>query len=395
MKYIKTKITSLLLITAVLFNCFSVMAIGETKEESKASMALEAKSVILMEPSTGKILFEQNPDEKLPIASVTKVMTMLLIYEALEEGKISMTDTVTVSEYAAGMGGSQIFLEPMEQQSVEDLVKSIVIASANDAAVAMGEFIGGSVESFVNDMNEKAKELGMENTVFKNPCGLDVEGQYSSARDVALMTRELITNYPDVFKYSTVWQDSIVHKTRRGEEEFGLTNTNKLIKWYDGATGLKTGSTSKALYCLSGTAEKNGLQLISVILAAPTPKDRFQETMKMFDYGFANYAVVESDAAGTIVGEAEVEKGKAETVEGEIKDVVTTVIKKGASQELAKEVMMKESVHAPIVKGEVIGEVIYSYENKEIGRSDILATEDVEEASLVDTLESLKDIWFK
>ncbi|MBQ7241750.1 MAG: D-alanyl-D-alanine carboxypeptidase, partial [Firmicutes bacterium] len=227
---------------------------------------LHSKSVILKEANTDTIIYETNSHEALPPASITKIMTLLLIYDACAEGRFKWDDPVTVSEHAASMGGSQVFLEPYETQTAADMTKCIAIASANDAAVAMAEFIGGSEEGFVAQMNEKAKELGMEDTHFVNACGLDADGHLSSAYDIALMSEELMSRYPEVKEYTTTWQDTITHNTKKGSTEFGLTNTNKLIKWYPYATGLKTGSTGKALCCLSGTAEKNGLSLVAVVM---------------------------------------------------------------------------------------------------------------------------------
>lgn len=341
------------------------------------------------------MLYEKNPDEKLPPASVTKVMTLYLIYEAIDSGKIKWEDTVTVSEYAASMGGSQIFLEPMEKQDVKTLTKSIAIASANDAAVAMAEHIAGSEQEFVKLMNQKAKELGMENTNFENACGLDTDtvNHYMSARDIAIISRELMTKYPDVKEFTTKWQDTITHKTRKGETEFGLTNTNKLLKMYDGATGLKTGSTKKALYCLSGSAERNGLSIIAVVMASPDPKVRFQEVAKMFDYGFANYQVVQCDEQGKNMGYTNVYKGEKPTVNGIIEKPASFVIKKGASTDIQKDIQMIEGVKAPVIKGTKIGEAIYTYEGNEIGRIDILAEEDIKKASLNDMLKRLIIDW--
>ena len=269
-------------LTAVLTLLFSVgcclpALAAEKQYENLTDLGLTSKSALLMEEDTGTILYEQNSHEALPPASVTKVMTLLLIYEGERDGKFEWTDTVQVSEHAASMGGSQVFLEEGETQTAADMTKSIAIASANDAAVAMAEFLAGSEEAFVQKMNERAKELGMEDTNFVNACGLDTEGHVSSAYDIALMSRELMENFPEIKEYTTTWQDSIIHKTRRGEETFGLTNTNKLIQWYDGATGLKTGSTGNALYCLSGTAERDGMGLIAVVMAAPDYKVRFRE----------------------------------------------------------------------------------------------------------------------
>lgn len=355
--------------------------------------AIDAKSYILMEASTGTVLSENNSEEPLPPASVTKIMTLLLIYDSVNEGKIKWDDMVTVSEHAASMGGSQIFLEPNEQQSVETLTKSIAIASANDAAVAMAESIAGSEESFVGMMNEKAKELGMKNTTFVNACGLDAEGHKMSAKDIALMSRELITKYPDIKKYTTTWQDTITHTTSKGTTEFGLTNTNKLIKWYKDATGLKTGSTSEALYCLSGTAERDGMELIAVVMAAPDPKVRFQTTMKLLDYGFANYRLQSGKAAGEIVGKVPVYKGMLDTVDGAVASPVNIVTPKENKAELTSKTEFVESINAPVKRGDKIGEIIYYTNNKEIARANIIANEDVEKANLTKNISRLLQFW--
>lgn len=355
--------------------------------------AIDAKSYILMEASTGTILSESNSDEPLPPASVTKIMTLLLIYDAVNSGKIKWEDMVSVSEHAASMGGSQIFLEPNEQQSVETLTKSIAIASANDAAVAMAEFIAGSEESFVNMMNEKAKEIGMKNATFVNACGLDTEGHKMSAKDIAIMSRELITKYPDIKKYTTTWQDTINHTTSKGTTEFGLTNTNKLIKWYKDATGLKTGSTGKALYCLSGTALRDGMELIAVVMAAPNPKARFQTTMKLLDYGFANYRLQNGKKAGEIVGQVPVYKGMTDKVNGAVASPVNIVTPKENKSELDCKVELAESINAPVKKGDKLGEIIYYTNNKEIARTNVIANEDIEKANLTKNISRLLQMW--
>lgn len=390
------KILIFLMLSIFIFrSSLTIFANEQQVEQQTENLDVLAKSAILIEATTGKVLYEKNPDEKLPPASVTKVMTLYLIYEAIDSGKIKWEDTVTVSEYAASMGGSQIFLEPMEKQDVKTLTKSIAIASANDAAVAMAEYIAGSEQEFVKLMNEKAKELGMENTNFENACGLDTDtvNHYMSARDIAIISRELMTKYPDVKEFTTKWQDTITHKTRKGETEFGLTNTNKLLKMYDGATGLKTGSTKKALYCLSGSAERNGLSIIAVVMASPDPKVRFQEVAKMFDYGFANYQVVQCDEQGKNMGYTNVYKGERPTVNGIIEKPASFVIKKGASTDIQKDIQMIEGVKAPVIKGTKIGEAIYTYEGNEIGRIDILAEEDIKKASLNDMLKRLIIDW--
>ncbi len=355
--------------------------------------AIDAKSYILMEASTGTVLSESNSDEPLPPASVTKIMTLLLIYDAVNSGKIKWEDMVSVSEHAASMGGSQIFLEPNEQQSVETLTKSIAIASANDAAVAMAEFIAGSEESFVNMMNEKAKEIGMKNATFVNACGLDTEGHKMSAKDIAIMSRELITKYPDIKKYTTTWQDTITHTTSKGTTEFGLTNTNKLIKWYKDATGLKTGSTGKALYCLSGTALRDGMELIAVVMAAPNPKARFQTTMKLLDYGFANYRLQSGKKAGEIVGQVPVYKGMTDKVNGAVASPVNIVTPKENKSELDCKVELAESINAPVKKGDKLGEIIYYTNNKEIARTNVIANEDIEKANLTKNISRLLQMW--
>lgn len=390
------KILIFLMLSIFIFrSSLTIFANEQQVEQQTENLDVLAKSAILIEATTGKVLYEKNPDEKLPPASVTKVMTLYLIYEAIDSGKIKWEDTVTVSEYAASMGGSQIFLEPMEKQDVKTLTKSIAIASANDAAVAMAEYIAGSEQEFVKLMNEKAKELGMENTNFENACGLDTDtvNHYMSARDIAIISRELMTKYPDVKEFTTKWQDTITHKTRKGETEFGLTNTNKLLKMYDGATGLKTGSTKKALYCLSGSAERNGFSIIAVVMASPDPKVRFQEVAKMFDYGFANYQVVQCDEQGKNMGYTNVYKGEKPTVNGIIEKPASFVIKKGASTDIQKDIQMIEGVKAPVIKGTKIGEAIYTYEGNEIGRIDILAEEDIKKASLNDMLKRLIIDW--
>ncbi|MCL1878501.1 MAG: D-alanyl-D-alanine carboxypeptidase [Defluviitaleaceae bacterium] len=357
------------------------------------SLAIDAKASLLMEAETGKILHEHNAHEKLAPASVTKVMTMLLIYEALDQERVKWDDVVTVSAHAASMGGSQIFLEQEEKQTVRDLVKSIVIASANDAAVAMAEFIAGSEEAFVSQMNAKAASLGMENTHFLNACGLDADGHLTTAHDIALMSRELILKYPEVFDYTTIRLDKIIHRTARGEEEFGLTNTNKLIRSYSGATGLKTGSTSQALYCISATAEKEGMQLIAVVLAAPDPTIRFGGAMKMFDYGYANYALVSKEETGASMGEVRVYKGTTETAPAVIKEQVNMLAPKGKHVELSGEVVLADFLDAPVAEGTVVGEVIYTWEGAEVGRSELIIPQEIERASVWMIMERLFERW--
>lgn len=364
--------------------CLSALA-AEKQYENLTDLGLTSKSALLMEEDTGTILYEQNSHEALPPASVTKVMTLLLIYEGERDGKFEWTDTVQVSEHAASMGGSQVFLEKGETQTAADMTKSIAIASANDAAVAMAEFLAGSEEAFVQKMNERAKELGMEDTNFVNACGLDTEGHVSSAYDIALMSRELMENFPEIKEYTTTWQDSIVHKTRRGEETFGLTNTNKLIQWYDGATGLKTGSTGNALYCLSGTAERDGMGLIAVVMAAPDYKVRFREVMQLLDYGFANYAIEKGREKGYAMGEVPVEKGMTDTVEAVVAEEISVLVPKGKEAQWETKTELLPAVSAPVEAGTKVGELVYLRDGEEVGRVELTAGENVEKAN-VDTM---------
>lgn len=366
--------------------------VNAAQHENITDLGLKSKSAILMEASTGDILYEQNSDEKLPPASITKIMTLLLIYEAERDGKIKWDDKVTVSQHAASMGGSQVFLEEGETQTAADMTKCIAIASANDAAVAMAEYIGGSEDGFVELMNSRAKELGMDNTEFKNACGLDTEGHITTAKDIALMSKELIKNFPDIIKYTTTWQDTINHTTRKGTTEFGLTNTNKLIRWYDGATGLKTGSTGNAKYCLSATDDKNGMELIAVIMAAPDNKSRFSEAIKLLDYGYANYAVVSGAKKGDSAGEIPVSKGEHETVLLEVSEDINAMIQKGGSEpEIVYE--LTESLQAPIEKGVKAGEAVYMLDGQVIAKADVITSEAVERASLPTVAERLLKSW--
>ncbi|MDR0273391.1 MAG: D-alanyl-D-alanine carboxypeptidase [Clostridiales bacterium] len=376
----------ILLIVCALF--FSVPAFANS------NVSIDAKASLLMEAETGKILHEHNAHEKLAPASVTKVMTMLLIYEALDQERIKWDDIVTISAHAASMGGSQIFLEQEERQSVRDLTKSIVIASANDAAVAMAEFISGSEEAFVSQMNAKAQSLGMTNTNFVNSCGLDAPGHLTTAHDIALMSRELILKYPEVFDYTKIRLDKIIHRTARGEEEFGLTNTNRLIRSYSGATGLKTGSTGEALYCISATAEKEGMQLIAVVLAAPDPVIRFDGAMKMLDYGYANYTLVAKEDEGTPMGEIRIYKGEIESSPVVIKEQVNMLAPKGKHVVLDGEVIICDSLNAPVAQGHAAGEVIYTWEGTEVGRSQLIIPEDIEKASVFDIMQRNFKRWF-
>ncbi len=343
-----------------------------------SSMELSCEGAILIEASTGTILFEQNADKQLRPASVTKIMTMLLIFEALEKEQIALDDVVTVSAHAASMGGSQVFLEENEQQTVETLLKCISIASANDASVAMAEFIAGSEEEFVNRMNQKAAALGMANTNFINCCGLDADGHLTSARDVAIMSRELITKYPQIHKYSTIWMDEFEHVTKKGTSKFGLTNTNKLISTYPYATGLKTGSTSLAKYSVSATATKDDVTLIAVIMADVDYKVRFTNAQKLLDYGFANCKIY-ADNNPPLLAPIEVKNGTRPDINLCYHEYFTYIDTTGANLSNIKTVLnLPQELHAPINNDQVIGTLDYYLNEQKIGSLNIYPTTTVD-----------------
>lgn len=332
-------------------------------------MALSCVSAILMDAATGRVLYEKNADEALPPASVTKVMTLLLVMEAIESGKIALTDTVSVSAKAASMGGSQVYLKEGESMSVEEMLKCVVIASANDCAVALAEFVSGSEENFVAAMNTRATELGMVNTHFENTNGLDdtVKNHVTSARDIAIMSRALIA-YPKILSYSSIWMDSI----RDGA--FGLTNTNRLVRFYPGCTGLKTGSTSRAGFCISATAERDGLSLICVIMGAETRDLRNASAAKLLDYGFANFTTYRAKGGKESLALLGGDKRSTEVV---WQDFCVT-IPKGQGANVSCERLLPESLAAPIRAGEEVGAMIYRLQGKEIGRVPIRAVQGVE-----------------
>lgn len=334
---------------------------------------IKAKSAILMEVNTGTILYEQNADEKLPPASITKIMSLLLVMEAIRDGKMSVEDVVSASEHACSMGGSQIWLEPGETMTIDDLLKAAVIASANDATVALGEQIAGSEEGFVSMMNARAKELGMTNTHFVNATGLDAEGHISSAHDVAIMSRELIKH--DLIKnYSTVWMDSL----RDGESE--LVNTNKLVRFYEGTTGLKTGTTSGAGYCLSATAERNGLELVAVIMSGDTSNDRFNGAKKLLDYGFANYEYTTIKPQPD-VSEISIKKGVQKSVIIKVEQDFGSLLKKSNAASITQQTKLNQNLTAPIQKGDVVGAVEFYLNDEVIGSVDVVAAEKVDKMS--------------
>jgi D-alanyl-D-alanine carboxypeptidase (penicillin-binding protein 5/6) len=360
-------------------------AVETSVQADNPNLALTSKSAILMEASTGTVIYEQNPDEKLSPASITKIMTLILIFDALKEGKITLEDKVTTSAYAKSMGGSQVFLEEGEQQTVDTLIKCIVIASGNDASVTMAEYICGSEAEFINQMNQRAQGLGMTNTHFEDCCGLtDSTNHYTTARDVAIMSRELITKYPQIFNYSTIWMENITHVTAKGTSEFGLSNTNKLLKQYEWATGLKTGSTSVAKYCVSATAKKDGMDLIAVIMAAPDYKVRFSEAISLFNYGYSNCKLY-TDSDMKLPEQVRIQNGVKDNLTCQYSKQFTYLSKSGENtSEITKEIKMNKDITAPIKKGDVVGQTVYSLQGTEIGSVDILAAESIKSAGFAD-----------
>ena len=352
------------------------------------TLNLESESAILIEQNTGQILYSHNIHEKLRPASVTKVMSILLIMEALDNGKISLTERIPCSENASSMGGSQIWLDPKETLSVDEMLKAICVVSANDCTVAMAEYLGGSEENFVNMMNQKAKELGMNDTTFKNCHGIDEDGHETSSYDISLMSRELLAKHPNITNYTTIWMDSL----RDGKSE--LVNTNKLIRNYNGATGLKTGSTSLALYNLSASATRDGLSLIAVIMKAPSTKIRFAEAQKLLDYGFINYSAKEFGKEGDIVKTVAVNKGIEKELDLVFDDKASVLLKKGEEKNVLQEITIDENILAPIAKGQKFGEAVYSLNGEIIGRVNIVASKEIKKVNLWNMTTHLYNIWF-
>lgn len=341
---------------------------------------------LLMDYDTGTVMAEYNPDEPMPIASVTKVMTMLICMEAIQAGKITFDDMVTASEYACSMGGSQIYLEPGEQMSVNDLMKSIAVGSANDACVVMAEHIMGSETTFVDAMNERAQALGMNNTHFMNCNGLDEDNHYSSARDVAIMSRELL-KHDSIRPFLTIWMDTV----RNGE--FGLSNTNKLIRFYEGAIGVKTGSTSKAKYCLSSAATRNELTLIGVVLGAETTANRFETAKELLNYGFSNYKISTLINKNENMGEILVKKGVKESVSTLTESDYKKLTGKQNTDKVERKVVLEEEIKAPVKKGQQVGKIELMENGKKIGEVKIVAEEDVIRIGTVDVLLGIVKQW--
>ena len=353
--------------------CFLLMLslFSSVNTKAKDINSLTSPSAILLDGYTGKVLFEKEPDKKLPPASVTKIMTMLLVMEAIDRGQISLDDVVTVSENAAKKEGSHIFLAPNEQMSVRDLMKGVAVASGNDASIALGEYLAGSHEKFVEKMNSRAKELGMTNTHFVNCNGLDADGHLTTARDIGIMTVELL-KHPKIFEFTTIWTDTLRNGT------FDLANTNKLIRFYDGANGMKTGSTSKAGCCISATALRDGMQLVAVIMGAPNSKERFSDASTLLNYGFGSFENRVLGKADKVYKHLEVNKGVNQTVSVKQKNDFSAVIPKGKGGEITSKETLPEIVESPIKKGQKIGDISFFAGSEKLGSVDLIADEDVE-----------------
>ncbi|HSQ88276.1 D-alanyl-D-alanine carboxypeptidase family protein [Romboutsia sp.] len=356
--------------------------------ENGTPMNISSKSAILMDVGSGQILYEKNAHDKLPPASVTKVMTMLLCVEALDSGKIKLEDKVQISDTAASMGGSQIFLEPGETQDVNSLLKGIAVASANDACVAMAEYVAGSVEGFVDNMNAKAKELGMKDTHFANTNGLPVDNHYTSAYDIALMSRELL-KHESITKYLTTWMDQVV--VGKKQVTVGLANTNKMVKHYQGTTGVKTGFTQEAKYCLSASAKRGDTHLVSATLGAETSPERFKDASNLLNFGFANYESVKLCSKDDNIATLTLDKAEDNKVNLVAKENLTVLIKKGGNKDFTRRIKVSENPNIPIKKGTVLGQVEVYQGKKMVGKVDLVNTKDINKASYLQMLQRVID----
>lgn len=362
-------------------------------DETTGGILLTCPSAILMEASTKSVIYEKAPDERRSPASITKIMTAILIFDAIEAGKISLEDEVVTSAYAKSMGGSQVYLEEGEKQTVDTLIKCIMVSSGNDASVAMAEYIAGSESGFVQMMNERAASLGMENTHFEDCCGLtDSDNHYTTARDIALMAQELITRYPQIKSYTTIWMENITHVTMQGSKEFGLANTNKLLKQYPYTTGLKTGSTNKAKYCVCATANKDGVELIAVIMGCPNYKDRFTEAQSLLQFGYTTCKLYQDENPPELTPIL-VKGGIDKQVPAVYKENFSWLFVSGEDFSNMEKMLTTNELTAPIEKGEQIGTVTYRLNGKELGSIGIYAGESVREAKFFDYLLNIVLQW--
>lgn len=362
-------------------------------DETTGGILLTCPSAILMEASTKSVIYEKAPDERRSPASITKIMTAILIFDAIEAGKISLEDEVVTSAYAKSMGGSQVYLEEGEKQTVDTLIKCIMVSSGNDASVAMAEYIAGSESGFVQMMNERAASLGMENTHFEDCCGLtDSDNHYTTARDIALMAQELITRYPQIKSYTTIWMENITHVTMQGSKEFGLANTNKLLKQYPYTTGLKTGSTNKAKYCVCATANKDGVELIAVIMGCPNYKDRFTEAQSLLQFGYTTCKLYQDENPPELMPIL-VKGGIDKQVPAVYNEKFSWLFVSGEDFSNMEKMLTTNELTAPIEKGEQIGTVTYRLNGKELGSIGIYAGESVREAKFFDYLLNIVLQW--
>ncbi len=365
-----------LLVVIFLFSLMTQPVLASEKKSTE--LAAQAKSAILIERDTGKVLYEKNSDQPLPPASMTKIMTMILIMEALDKGEITFKDKVRASEYAASMGGSQIFLEPGEEMTVNELLKGIAIGSGNDASMAMAEHLAGSEDKFVEMMNKKAKEIGLKHTKFQNPTGLPVDDHYSTAHDMAMMGKELL-KYEDIINYTSKYEDYLREDT---DKKFWLVNTNRLVKFYPGVDGLKTGFTGQAKYCLTATAKKGNMRVIAVVFGANTPKERNNEVTKMLDYAFSQYTTTPLYKKDAPIKKVEVNKGEQKYVNAVTSEPLSVLAKKGTTaKDMKTEVKLDENLNAPVKKGDEIGTITIKKDGKVMSKSPLVAEEDVEIAS--------------
>ena len=381
------RFTSIVLAMIMVIMSLSTTAFADDKKVQEP-INISSKTAILMDVGSGQILFEKNSHEKLPPASVTKVMTMLIIVEALDSGKIKLDDEVQISERASEMGGSQIFLEPGETQKVDDLLKGIAVASANDACVAIAEYVGGSEEEFVTMMNNKAKQLGMKDTNFSNTNGLPIENHYTSAHDIAIMSRELL-KHDKITKYLTTWMDQIV--VGKKKTTIGLANTNKMIKHYQGATGVKTGFTQEAKYCLSASAKRGETHLVAVTLGAPTTQERFKDSSSLLSYGFANYESVKLCSKSDKIATLTLDKADDNKVNLVAKDDLTALIKKGESKDFTKKIDVSKNIDLPVKKGTKLGTISIYKGDKQVGKIDLINEKDINKASYFKMFERVID----
>ena len=348
---------------------------------------IEAESAVLIEQNSGKILYEKNANEQLRPASVTKIMSILLIMEALDSGKITLDTKVACSANAASMGGSQIWLNETENLTVDEMLKAICVVSANDCVVAMAEHLAGSEEAFVEQMNKRAQELGMKNTTFKNCHGIDEDGHITTSYDIALMSRELLKNHPDITKYTTIWMDSL----RDGKSQ--LVNTNKLIRTYEGATGLKTGSTSLALYNLSASATRGDLSLIAVVMKAPTTKIRFSSAKTLLDYGFNTYNYEKVATKDFVVQTINVNKSTKNQINLVFENDCGALVKKGSSANVEQTITLNENISAPLHKGDIVGKATFSVDGENVGEVNIVSDSDVEKMNFVNIFKAVSSKW--